>query len=195
MLKINALFAWSHQAIEESSFNATTLCELYEVDPDHEMPGMNKLKVILISAICECFMSDFLLRMKSDHPELPRLKISKSATNEALKRKSWRFVEMVKFFNDNEIIHELNHDFYKDLNEIRVARNRVHLLGAEGVLKQGRDHAFFSDYNMAKAEKVLESMLFVLNKKYRRESIATKSEIKLPWKPWYKTYWDEANFD
>ena len=195
MLKTTILFAWFHQSLEEASFNAETLCKLYEIDPKHEEPGIKKLKIILISSICESFMSDFLIRLKSDHPELPSLTLDENSLKEAKGRHNWRFVDMINFFNKNAILYRTNHEFYTDLDEVRTARNRVHLLGAEQVHEQGRDFAFFSSYDISKAEKVLESMLFVFNKKYSRESMSTKSTINLPWEPIHKKHWEKASID
>jgi hypothetical protein len=160
----------------------TLLYRSFQSASDNEKLILCKPIIVFIGAVAEAVIFDLHYRIHSFTREgvrsLPRKAID---AIRATSTKKDEFYWLIRKCQDNEVFGQPDHHLYKDLNELRLLRNRIHIQNKEDNLEEYEIDAFTLERKL-RAERTLEHVLRIMTEKYGRgDSLRYVDDFELPW--------------
>lgn len=172
-------FIWSFKKGDNVVYNFRILRSLYEAQSRAGMGEkglLNKPIVVIIVAIIECLLADFIDRVKEHRREkVPNL------TDDQIhairyRRKGGSLVERqmgaLTHFIDEIQKHNLfgvdTDDLYQAMHYFRRVRNRIHIQNSGSTELPENEYAVFTNANLMAAQRLLQSVIETMFRKYFR---------------------------
>lgn len=192
--EILGAFIWTYKKADNIEYNIDILSTLYKARKIARKTKhyFNKPIVIIIAAIIECVLDDFVVRVKTRvFDPLPNLtsqqiedfKYKKTGGTLTIKKME-KFDHYIKISQKHNIFKQ-GIRFYEALNLLKDIRNRIHIQNNKNVLDEN-EFSVFTDINLNNAERVFEVIIKTMFLKYPRrdlDKIGYKiDDFPFPWK-------------
>jgi hypothetical protein len=182
---ITGTFMWSFKKGDNIIYNFEVLWELYRAKKSaHPVykSYFNKPIILIIVAIIECVLDDFVDRVQEHrYDKVPNVTPKEIAEFRAKTlEKFTHYIAAARKYN----LFDRSDKFYDALDYLRDVRNRLHIQNQKYRL-DADEHRVFTDSNLAKAERVMEIVLETMMRKYPRGTSPDQiqfDEVPLPWK-------------
>jgi hypothetical protein len=178
---ITGTFMWSFKKGDNIIYNMEIVWELYEgKSRSADKRKYNKPIIVTLVSIIECILDDFAYRIRGHvNDTVPNISQADIATFRTKKYdKLEHYIAASKRFN----LFNRSDSFYDLMDELRKARNRVHIQNSTNQL--GADeYNVFTDALLIKTQRVFEIVLGTMIVKFPRHgrTIAPGS-VPLPWR-------------
>lgn len=178
---ITGTFMWSFKKGDNIVYNLEIVWELYNAKATSaDKRKYNKPILVTLISILECILDDFAYRIRGHvHDSIPN--ISRSDI-EAFRTRKYdkleHYIAAAKRFN----LFGQPDAFYDLLDELRKARNRVHIQNSKNQLAAD-EYNVFTDALLVKTQHAFEIVLSTMIVKFPRGSrtVAPRS-VPLPWR-------------
>lgn len=194
LAKIVFSFIWSYKNGDNVLYNFDILNILYKSQVSSDVgyrQCFNKPITLIISAIIECILSDFIHRIKGHRREkIPNLSIKQIADfrykvkDSGLVERQYKefnhFIQAIeknKIFGDDKII-------YKALDFLRKVRNRIHIQNNTANDLPLDENLVFTSSNLKLAENLLNIIMDKMLNNYYRPGREDTSSINTKIFPW-----------
>lgn len=178
---ITGTFIWSFKKGDNIIYNLEIVWELYEAKArSTDKRKYNKPIIVILVSIIECILDDFAYRIRGHVndtvPNISQPDIAEFRTKKYDKLE--HYIAASKKFN----LFNKPDSFYVLMDELRQARNRVHIQNSKNQLNAD-EYNVFTDALLTKAQLVFKIVLNTMIVKYPRHgrTIALHS-ITLPWR-------------
>lgn len=178
---ITGTFMWSFKKGDNIVYNLEVVWELYNAKAvSTDGRKYNKPILVILVSIIECILDDFSHRIvghvNDRVPNISQADIAKFKTRKYDKLE--HYIAAAKKFN----LFSKPDSFYDLMDELRKARNRVHIQNTKNQLAAD-EYNVFTDALLAKAQHVFEIVLGTMIVKFPRGSraVAPRS-VPLPWR-------------
>lgn len=178
---ITDTFMWNFKKGDNIVYNLEIAQELYRARATSaDKSKYNKPLLITLVSIIECILDDFSHRIvghvRDTVPNISQADINTFRTKKYDQLE--HYIAAAKRFN----LFDQPDSFYDLLDELRKARNRVHIQNSRNQLHPD-EHKVFTQPLLAKAEDALETVLNTMITKFPRGTTAIDSpNVALPWK-------------
>jgi len=178
---ITDTFMWSFKKGDNIIYNLEIVWELYNAKAkSNDKEKYNKPIVVILVAIIECILDDFTYRIKghvSDTvPNISQADIGKFRTRKYDKLE--HYIAASNKFN----LFDQPKNFYGLMDELRKARNRVHIQNSRNQLAAD-EYNVFTDALLIKTQHIFEIVLVTMIMKFPRNGrTITPHSIPLPWR-------------
>lgn len=178
---ITGTFMWSFKKGDNIVYNLEIVWELY----DAKSRATNKKKynkpiIVTLVSVIECILDDFAYRIRGHvHDTVPNISQADIATFRTKKYdKLEHYIAASKRFN----LFGRPDSFYDLLDELRKARNRVHIQNSTNQLAAD-EYNVFTDALLVKAQGAFEIVLGTMIVKFPRGSrTVAPHSVPLPWR-------------
>ena len=178
---ITGTFMWSFKKGDNIVYNLEIVWELYNAKATSaDKRKYNKPILVTLVSIIECILDDFSHRIvghvNDQVPNISQADIAKFRTRKYDKLE--HYIAASKKFN----LFSKPASFYDLLDELRKARNRVHIQNSKNQLAAD-EYNVFTDALLVKAQHAFEIVLATMIVKFPRGSrtVAPRS-VPLPWR-------------
>lgn len=179
---ITGTFMWSFKKGDNIIYNLEIVWELYEAKSrSTDKRKYNKPIIVTLVSIIECILDDFAYRIRGHVrdtvPNISQADIEKFRTRKYDKLE--HYIAASKKFN----LFNRTVDFYDLMDELRKARNRVHIQNSTNQLASD-EYNVFTDALLTKTQRAFEVVLGTMIMRFPRHgrTIAPRS-VPLPWRP------------
>lgn len=179
---ITGTFMWSFKKGDNIIYNLEIVWELYEAKSrSTDKRKYNKPIIVTLVSIIECILDDFAYRIRGHVrdtvPNISQADIEKFRTRKYDKLE--HYIAASKKFN----LFNRTVDFYDLMDELRKARNRVHIQNSTNQLASD-EYNVFTDALLIKTQRAFEVVLGTMIMRFPRHgrTIAPRS-VPLPWRP------------
>lgn len=173
-------FIWSFKKGDNVLYNFAILRSLYEAQAKAgvtEKSLFNKPIVVIIVAIIECLVADFIDRVKEHRREkVPNLtddqihairyKEKGGSLVERQMRELTHFIDQIQKHN---LFGVETDDLYEAMHYFRRVRNRIHIQNSQSTDLPADEYAVFTRQNLTAAQRLLESVIEAMFTKYYRQ--------------------------
>jgi hypothetical protein len=178
---ITGTFMWSFKKGDNIVYNLEIVWELYEAKSrSTDKRKYNKPIIVTLVSAIECMLDDFAYRIRGHvHDTVPNISQADIATFRTKKYdKLEHYIAASRRFN----LFGRPTSFYDLLDELRKARNRVHIQNSTNQLAAD-EYNVFTDTLLTKTQQVFETVLGTMIVKFPRhgKTIAPHS-VPLPWR-------------
>lgn len=178
-------FFWDFKRMDNVNYNFEIVELLYEAKKQaNNNPHFNKPLIILLVAIIECMLYDFLIRIQTrSNDPLPNLAepvinfFKNSNTTDELKR----LIPEIK--SQNLLNCRTGDTIYGDLEDLRIVRNRLHIQNKYNALDKD-ELRVFTNTELRKAEHCFEKICETLCNVYPRWNKQPLPMVDFP-RPWF----------
>lgn len=178
---ITGTFMWNFKKGDNIIYNLEVVWELYEaMARSTDKRKFNKPITVILVSIIECILDDFAYRIRGHVndtiPNIPQADIEMFRTRKYDKLE--HYIAASKRFN----LFNKPASFYDSMDELRKARNRVHIQNSRNQLAADEFNVF-TDALLAKAQQAVEVVLATMIVVFPRNgrTIAPNS-VPLPWR-------------
>lgn len=155
------------------------LYEIYERGNDEQKKLLVKPIVILLAAIVEAILYDFHLRIRANrHEGITNLHDDVIAYIRG--KNIDEFEKYIASARKHNLFDRQSESFYKKLDELRLVRNRIHIQNKK-FLEPRDENLVFREEAKVLAEKCIEVVTGVMNKKYGRPMQTYVDQLSFPW--------------
>lgn len=178
---ITGTFMWSFKKGDNIVYNLEVVWGLYNAKAvSADGRKYNKPILVILVSIVECILDDFSHRIvghvKDRVPNISQADIAKFRTRKYDKLE--HYITASKKFN----LFSKPDSFYDLLDELRKARNRVHIQNSKNQLAAD-EYNVFTDALLVKAQSALEIVLGTMIVKFPRGSrTVAPHSVPLPWR-------------
>lgn len=179
-------FFWDFKRMDNVNYNFEILYLLYEAKQNAGNDlRFNKPIIITIVSIIECMLFDFSLRIKQHvSDKIPNLA---APTIRKLQTKQIDVFDKIIVQLEKHNLMQIGlgrNKFYKDLDQLRRLRNRIHIQNSQGDLPRNEKGAY-TDANLEIAQKIFVLVIEALCNIYPRwnRGPIPMTEFPYPWKP------------
>lgn len=166
-------FIWSFKKGDNIIYNFEILFELYESKRATKSQYFNKPIILIIAAIVECILDDFAFRVKQHvNDKVPNISLSQiiDFRSKKLEKFEHYIAKAIEFD-----LFEQPPSFYTDLRLLQDMRNRLHIQNRNYKLDKD-EYNIFTNLNLSKSEKVLETILLTMYSKFPRQNITGETK-------------------
>ncbi len=178
---ITGTFMWSFKKGDNIVYNLEIVWELYEGRVrSTDKRKYNKPIIITLVSVIECMLDDFAYRIRGHaHDTVPNISQADIATFRTKRYdKLEHYIAASKRFN----LFSRTNDFYDLMDELRKARNRVHIQNSTNQLAAD-EYNVFTNALLVKTQKVFEIVLGTMIVKFPRHGkTVVPGGVPLPWK-------------
>lgn len=178
---ITGTFMWSFKKGDNIVYNMEIVWELYNAKAtSSDKRKYNKPILVTLVSIIECILDDFSHRIvghvNDQVPNISQADIAKFSTRKYDKLE--HYIAASKKFN----LFSKPASFYDLLDELRKARNRVHIQNSKNQLAAD-EYNVFTDALLVKTQHAFEIVLSTMIVKFPRGSkIVAPNSVPLPWR-------------
>jgi hypothetical protein len=178
---ITGTFMWSFKKGDNIIYNLEIVWELYEAKSrSTDKQKYNKPIVVTLVSIIECILDDFAYRIRGHvNDTVPNISQADIATFRTKKYdKLEHYIAASKRFN----LFNRSDNFYGLMDELRKARNRVHIQNSTNQLAAD-EYNVFTDVLLTKTQRIFEVVLGTMIVKFPRHGrTITPGSVPLPWR-------------
>jgi len=178
---ITDTFMWSFKKGDNIIYNLEVVWELYEAKArSADKRKYNKPITVILASIIECILDDFTYRIRGHVndtvPNMSQTDIDMFRTRKYDKLE--HYIAASKRFN----LFNQPAGFYDAMDELRKARNRIHIQNSKNQLSAD-ECTVFTDALLAKAQHALEIVLATMIVKFPRNGrTIVPNSVPLPWR-------------
>ncbi len=176
-------FIWSFKKGDNILYNMEILWTLYDAkndSPPLRKMHFNKPIMLVIVAIIECFLDDFVDRIQ-EHVSDKLPNVTKTEVAEFRKKKLEKFEHYIATARKYNFFEQPK-NFYTALEFLRDVRNRLHIQNTKNKLDKD-EHKIFNDLNLHVAEKVFDVIFKTMMEKFPRGVSQTTFDVTpAPWR-------------
>lgn len=178
---ITGTFMWSFKKGDNIMYNLEVVYELYKArEQSTDKWKYNKPIIVTLVSIIECILDDFAYRVRGHVNDIiPNISKDDIETFRTRKYdKLENYIAASKKFN----LFDQPASFYETLDELRKARNRVHIQNSNSQLAND-EYDVFTDEVLAKTQQAFRIVLSTMMRKFPRNGrTVTLHSISLPWR-------------
>lgn len=177
-------FFWSFKRMDNVNYNFQIIETLYLAKKKNDNDLLfNKPIIILIMAIIECMLYDFIIRIHT-YKNDPFPNITQSIVSYLKKTSQTDQLKIIipRIKSQNLLRASVGDSIYDDLECLRNVRNRIHIQNKYNILSED-EYDIFTESNLKKAEQCLERVCDVLCNVYPRWNRIPLSMNNFP-RPW-----------
>lgn len=183
MFTIPSLFIGIFKIGDNINYNLEILRNLYEVResaPIDKKKYFNKLIVVTNVSIIEACLYDFHKRVTNNTSESVR-NVALNVVQYIKGKEIDQFESLIASSRKHKLF-ESNDNFYTTLDDLRKARNRIHIQNKKW-LPPNNEEKLFTNRLLIKSEQALEYTMKILNNDYSRDdSYGYVEPFQIPWK-------------
>ncbi len=177
-------FFWDFKRMDNVNYNFEIVTLLYRFKKKNSNnPRFNKLLLILLVSIVECVLYDFLVRIHDHRQDLiPNLSTTVIYYLQGIKETD-ELQKLIDRIRAQNLLRASGKDsIYDDLEELRRARNRIHIQNKHQDLEKD-EYNVFTEARLNLAENVLERVCETLCNVYPRghKPPLPMSDFPRPW--------------
>ncbi len=178
---ITGTFMWSFKKGDNIMYNLEIVWEQYEAKARSiDKKKYNKLIIVTLVSIIECILDDFAYRIRghvSDTvPNMSQADIEKFRTRQYDKLE--HYIAASKRFD----LFNQPAGFYDSMDELRKARNRIHIQNSKNQLAAD-EYSVFTDVLLAKTQQTFEIVLATMIVRFPRGGrTVVPHSVPLPWR-------------
>ncbi len=156
--------------MDNVNYNFTIIEHLYAARETSAAPSyLNKPIVLLLLAIIECALYDFLMRIRQRTSDpLPNLSQTIIGFLKGTSRSDELSVLLTRFRSQNLLRVKVGDTLYDDLDNLRHCRNRLHIQNRYTSPLPNDEDAVFTDDTLQRAEVSFERVIEILCNVYPR---------------------------
>ena len=172
---------WSFKKGDNIIYNLEVAWELYEaIARSADKRKYNKPITVILVSIIECILDDFTYRIRGHVndtvPNMSQSDIDMFRTRKYDKLE--HYIAASKRFN----LFNQPTGFYDSMDELRKARNRIHIQNSKNQLAAD-EYNVFTDALLVKAQQALEVVLATMIVKFpRNRRTVLPNSVPLPWR-------------
>ena len=184
MFTINADFIGNFKLGDNINYNLDILNYSYKrlADPDDEDSHLLRKPIIItIASICEAILHDLHFRMKN-YTQEGVMGLSEKFLSIIRLKIIDQFETYIASAKKNKLLGTKSSDIYKNLDELRKLRNRIHIQNQKNEFELDEDKAFNISRQVT-AEKTLEELIKIISSNHPRPSHIKSyvNDFVLPW--------------
>ena len=177
-------FFWSFKMMDNVNYNFQIIEALYLAKKQNGNNMLfNKPITILIMAIIECMLYDFIVRIHTySNDPFPNITQSIVSYLRGINQTDQLKIIIPRIKSQNLLRASAGDSIYDDLEHLRNVRNRLHIQNKYNMLHKD-EHRVFTQDNLKTAEQCLEKVCNVLCNVYPRwkRSPMSMNEFPRPW--------------
>ena len=178
---ITGTFMWSFKKGDNIVYNLEVVWELYNArSQSSNKKKYNKPIIVTLVSVIECMLDDFAYRIRGHvNDTVPNISLADIATFRTKKYdKLEHYIAAAKRFN----LFSRPDSFYSQLDDLRKARNRVHIQNSANQLAAD-EYNVFTDALLTKTQQVFEIVLGTMIIKFPRHGkVIALHSVPLPWR-------------
>jgi hypothetical protein len=176
-----AIFFWDFKRMDNVNYNFKIVKALFNLR-NHHSPELNKPIILLLAAIIECILYDFVRRVTEHRRELiPG--IDESVIDDTRNKICDQFEPLIAHVRKHNLLESTKENgLYETLDYIRKLRNRIHIQNRQQQLDKDEAN-IWTDEDVQKASSSLEKVCEVLCNSYPRPSreLIPMTDFPRPW--------------
>jgi len=179
---IDPNFFWSFKKGDNLFYNLRILnyfYDLYNQGDEEQKKLLRKPIVVWLASIVEVVLHDFHVRIRGSSNEGVS-NLRDDIINYIKGKKIDEFEQHIASAKKHNLFNRENDVFYDKLNELRLARNRIHIQNSKSLRPEDED-LFFDENVKILAEKCAEIVLKEMSDKYGRPMKCYVKDLCLPW--------------
>jgi hypothetical protein len=177
-------FFWDFKMMDNVNYNFQIIEHLYAAKKvNYDYGHFNKPIIILIMAIIECSLYDFIKRINQHRNDsFPNITQSIIAHIRGANETDELRILIPRIRSQNLLRASVGDSIYDDLDHLRKVRNRVHIQNKYGVLDRD-EYMVFTDRELIKAQECLKKVYEILCNVYPRwqNQPIPMSDFPQPW--------------
>lgn len=178
---ITGTFMWSYKKGDNIIYNLEVVWELYEAKARSvDKRKYNKPITVILVSIIECILDDFTNRIRGHvNDTVPNI-----SQSDIVMFRTKKYDKLEQYIAASKKLDLFNQpaSFYDSMDELRKARNRIHVQNSKNQLAADEFNVF-TDALLAKAQQAVEVVLATMIVVFPRNgrTIAPNS-VPLPWR-------------
>jgi hypothetical protein len=178
---ITGTFMWNFKKGDNIIYNLEVVWELYDArSKSTDKDKYNKSIIVVLVSIIECILDDFSYRIRGHvHDTVPNITQANIAVFRTKKYdKLEHYIAASKRFD----LFNKPDSFYIQLDELRKARNRLHIQNSNNQLAAD-EYNVFTDSLLVKTQQAFEIILATMIIKFPRNGkVVAPASVPLPWR-------------
>lgn len=177
-------FFWSFKRMDNVNYNFEIVCLLYKSKKENSLDiRFNKPIIVFLMAIVECMLYDFVDRIQTHtNDSFPNITQSIISHFRNAKDSDELKILIPRLQSQNLLRANKTDSIYKDLEDLRKVRNRLHIQNKYNLLDKDENKVFTNDI-LNLAEKTFEKVCEILCNVYPRwkKQPLPMSDFPRPW--------------
>ncbi len=177
-----SVFFWDFKRMDNVNYNFQIIETLFKIKMNHDgNEQLNKPIILILAAIIECILYDFIRRVTEHRKELiPGL--DEKIIDDTRDKICDQFEPLIAHARKHDLLQDNHGKIYQDLDFIRKLRNRIHIQNRQEQLDRD-EFKIWTDANIMLASQALEKVCDTLCNTYPRPNEELISMIDFP-RPW-----------
>lgn len=177
-----AIFFWDFKRMDNVNYNFQIIEELFKIKiNNNENTQLNKPIILILTAIIECILYDFVRRVTEHRKELIQ-GLDEEIIDDTRNKICDQFEPLIAHAKKHNLLQDDQGKIYQDLDFIRKLRNRIHIQNRQNQLDRD-EYKIWTDTNVVMASEALEKICDTLCNIYPRPNRELISMIDFP-RPW-----------
>ena len=182
---ITNTFMWSFKKGDNIIYNYRIVWELYAAKrslvSDKSESILNKPIIVILTAIIECILDDFVHRTKGATQEGVQ-NITNTQLDDFKTKKRDKLEQYIQAAKMHNIFNSVDDQVYKNLDAMRQMRNRVHIQNNKQVLEVD-ENIVYTEHRLKMSEKVFEFVINAMILRFYRWGTPNVTPDTMPY-PW-----------